>query len=85
VTLKRPEVASLGGLAAAHKLGADGRKRRASAGGQAVLESRGRAYYKAMAYRRWGRLGPEKEKRPRTNRALPKGVADAAGTPSSRS
>jgi hypothetical protein len=85
VTLKRPEVASLGGLAAAHKLGADGRKRRASKGGSAVLEARGAAYYKLLAFKRWGRVGPGKEKRPIRSRALPKGVADAAGTPSERS
>jgi hypothetical protein len=81
MTLDRSQIASLGGLTSSHRLGPEGRKRRAAKGGAAVLAARGPGYYKLLAFKRWGRLGPEKAERPRVNRALPKGAADDAGIP----
>jgi hypothetical protein len=54
--LTRQEVASLGGLEAAHRLGPEGRKRRAESGGTATVEKYGRAHMKRLALARWGRL-----------------------------
>jgi len=65
ISLSRTQVASLGGLSAAHRLGPEGRKRRAAKGGEAVLEAHGRGHFKKMALQRWGRIeggGPSREK-----------------------
>jgi hypothetical protein len=81
--LTKAEAGRLGGLTAAHKLGADGVAARARKGGDAASRKLGRAHYVRLALVRWGRLQAEKKEAARTTkRAAEEGVADAAGTPS---
>jgi hypothetical protein len=84
VTLNRSEIASLGGLTASHKLGAEGRRRRASKGGEAVLEARGSAHFKRLALQRWRRLGSEQTKTAAPAKATVDKEEPVAAAPSRR-
>ena len=56
MTLSHQERGRLGGLQAAHNLGADGRKRRAMKGGQAALDKHGKALFVRLNYMQHGKL-----------------------------
>jgi hypothetical protein len=54
--LTAAQAGKLGGLRAAHVMGADGLARAGSKGGRATLENKGREHYSRIAHQRWGRL-----------------------------
>lgn len=54
--LTSQESGRLGGLTAADRMSPEQRARRASKGGAAVVEQRGKAHMTRLAHKRWGRL-----------------------------